>query len=63
MTDETRPVRCPICKHEQTGLIVRKGRLWSGNVQVLGYVCQGCGRTIHWGIRGAQKQKKTAGRP
>ncbi len=63
MTEDARPVRCPICKHEQAGLTVRKGRLWSGNVQVLGYVCQECGRTIHWGIRGAQKPKKTAKRP
>jgi C4-type Zn-finger protein len=62
MADEAQPVRCPICKREQAGLTVRKGQLWSGNVQVLGYVCQGCGHTIHWGIRGAKKQKKTARR-
>ncbi len=62
MSDESRPVRCPICKHEQNGLLIRQGRLWSGETQVLGYVCQRCGRTIHWGIRGAHKPKKAVGR-
>ena len=57
MTEPDRSVRCPVCRHEQTGLTIREGRLWSGTAQVIGYVCQGCGRTIHWGIRGNSKRK------
>lgn len=31
-------------------------------MQVLGYVCQRCGKAVHWGIRGAERENGSGGK-
>lgn len=54
----SRPVKCPACGAPQPDLRLQEGRLYSRAVQVIGYVCAACGRTIHWGARKGLKRKK-----
>lgn len=45
--------RCPQCGSLEGGLTIQNGRLLAGTVAVTGYVCSKCGKTVHWGARGA----------
>lgn len=58
-----RKVICPGCKEVQAGLVLVDGKLYAMRdeqlgTRVLGYVCCGCGRRVHYGEReGAAKVK------
>jgi len=58
-----RKVKCPGCGQMQSGLVLVDGKLYAMRdeqmgTRVLGYVCSGCGRRVHYGEReGAAKVK------
>jgi hypothetical protein len=52
LAEGERWAKCPKCKAPQTGIILRAGKLWCADSELLGYVCCRCGQTIHWGRRG-----------
>ncbi|HRE48703.1 MAG TPA: hypothetical protein PLD47_13340 [Aggregatilineales bacterium] len=60
-TSPPRPVRCPACGAERPELSQQGQKLYSNGIQVIGYVCAACGRTIHWGARKGGKPKKPGG--
>lgn len=52
--------KCPRCGHFAAHLTVRHGKLYVADTdtQVTGWVCLGCGRPVHWGVRGDENPPK-----
>jgi endogenous inhibitor of DNA gyrase (YacG/DUF329 family) len=49
-------VRCPACGTPQLALRIMDGKLFVGDVQVIGYVCPKCGKVVHFGHRGDKRK-------
>jgi len=47
--------KCPRCGAVQLRLVLRKGRLYATDCEIIGYICGKCGKPVHHGAR--QKTK------
>ncbi len=53
-------VKCPRCGRIQEGVEIREGRLYVAETttQLIGYVCEGCERAVHWGKTGDKNAQR-----